>query len=75
MKNPNMARFGKKNGRWKGGDSKTYYRRVAGCKPNDGKVVHNHRSRHPIVLNNRGNSALVKHNKLHPEKGGNHYKR
>jgi len=39
-KNPNLQRFGPNNGRWKGGKSKTYYRRQAGCEPNDGKLVH-----------------------------------
>ena len=67
-----MARFGKKNGRWKGGISKTYYRRKAGCKTNDGKVVHHVTKIKTKVLNNRGCSARAKHNKLHPEKGGNH---
>lgn len=67
-----MARYGKKNGRWKGGISKTYYRKKAGCKKNDGKIVH-HLTRTKVeVLNNRGISAQAKHNKRHPEKGGNH---
>lgn len=39
-KNPNMARYGPQNGRWKGGKSKTYYRRVARCKRGDKKIVH-----------------------------------
>ena len=70
-KNPNMARFGKNNGRWKGGISKTYYRRVVGCRPNDGKIVH-HKKKKLVVLDNRGCSAWAKHNRLHPEKGGYH---
>ena len=69
-----MARPGKDNGRWKGGKSKTYYRRKAGCKPNDGKVVH-HKGKKLLVLDNRGCSAMAKHNKLHPEKGGHNKKR
>ena len=71
-----MARMGASNGRWKGGTSKTYYRRIAGCKPNDGKIVHHkdHNKLNPNpsnleVLNNRGISAAAKHNKIHPEKG------
>jgi len=71
-----MARVGEKNGRWKGGTSKTYYRRITGCKPNDGKIVHHkdHTKENPNpsnfeVLDNRGNSAMAKHNKRHPEKG------
>ena len=70
--NPKMARYGKNNGRWKGGISKTYYRKKAGCRANDGKIVH-HLTRTKLeVLNNRGISARAKHNKRHPEKGGNH---
>jgi len=72
----NMARLGENNGRWKGGTSKTYYRPIAGCKPNDGKIVH-HKDHdktnpHPAnleALDNRGISAMAKHNKAHPEKG------
>ena len=73
-KYPKMARIGKKNGRWDGGKSKSYYRRRAGCRPNDGKIVHHKTRTKLVVLNNRGNSAMAKHNKLHPEKGGNHKK-
>jgi hypothetical protein len=69
---PNMARPGKKNGRWKGGHSKTYYRRITGCKKNDGKIVHHMSRKVLVVLDNRGNSSRAKHNKLHPEKGGFH---
>ena len=79
-KNPNMARWGKNNGRWKGGISKTYYRRVAGAGPR--QIVHHKKKskKNPKrgdleVLNNRGNSAIAKHNKLHPEKGGYHPKK
>lgn len=84
-----MARHGPQNGRWKGGISKTYYRKEAGCKRNDGKVVHHlnryQRSRREIkvlpnrarvnVLNNRGISSRAKHNREHPEKGGFHKSR
>ena len=71
-----MARLGESNGRWNGGKSKTYYRRIAGCKTNDGKIVH-HKDHDKSnispgnfeVLDNRGNSAQAKHNKAHPEKG------
>ncbi len=85
MKNPNMARNGPKNGRWKGGKSMSYYRKVAGCKKGDGKLVHHTKYKskgskklpftkdYIVVLNNRGNSARAKHNKEHPEKGGNHF--
>jgi len=73
---PNMARLGENNGRWKSGSSKTYYRNITGCESNDGKIVHhvdhdkfNSDYSNLDVLNNRGNSARAKHNKLHPEKG------
>jgi len=72
LRNPKMARYGKKNGRWKGGNPKTYYRKKAGCKRNDGKVVHHLTMTKLEVLNNRRISARAKHNKWHPEKGGNH---
>ena len=70
------ARLGPENGRWKGGTSKTYYRRIAGCERNDGKIVH-HKDHDKTnidpgnlqVLDNRGCSAASKHNKQHPEKG------
>jgi len=68
-----MARTGKSNGRWKGGVSKSYYRKKAGAKTNDGKIVH-HKD-HNKKNSKKSNLSLVskaKHNKLHPEKGGNH---
>ena len=79
-KNPKMARLGRENGRWEGGTSKTYYRRIAGCKPNDGKVVHHETGKYKNpkksdleVISPRGRiSALGMHNKEHPEKGGDH---
>lgn len=75
-----MQRLGPKNGRWKGGISKSYIRRLTGCKPNDGRLVHhkrgyknkNPKKRDFLVLNNRGCSSWAKHNRLHPEKGGYH---
>jgi len=84
MKNKKMARNGPQNGRWKGGVSKTYYRKEMGCKPNDRKIVHHTKQRKKgtkkiphtnwfaQVLDNRGISARAKHNKAHPEKGGYH---
>lgn len=71
-----MARVGKANGRWKGGVSKTYYRKKAGAKKNDGKIVH-HKD-HNKKNSSKKNLVLVtpaKHNKLHPEKGGDHRKK
>ena len=65
-----MARKGKKNGRWKDGSSQTYYRNKANAK--SGQVVH-HKDGNK-KNNSRSNVKVVsksKHNKLHPEKGGN----
>jgi len=74
-KNPNMARKAKANGRWKGGKSSDYRRRVAGAKKGDGKEVH-HKDK-TKGNNKRSNFTLISkssHNKAHPEKGGNHMK-
>lgn len=87
-KNPNLQRMGPENGRWKGGKSKTYYRRVMGCKKNDGTVVHhipkfkrkpegakripNTLTKAVVLRPTKNLSARGKHNKLHPEKGGAH---
>ncbi len=68
-----MARTGKSNGRWKGGTSKSYYRKKAGAKKGDGKIVH-HKD-HNKKNSSKKNLKLVtpaQHNKLHPEKGGDH---
>jgi hypothetical protein len=81
-KNYRMARLGPKNGRWRGGKSKTYYRRIAKCKTNDGYVVHHllrgEKTRNKIfkIPHTRDKVIRVKghgnHNKHHPEKGGYH---
>jgi hypothetical protein len=71
-----MARMGKSNGRWKGGKSKTYYRRVAGAKPKDGSIVHhNDHNRNNSKKSNlkrikpgKGITAIGKHNQSHPER-------
>jgi|3_EtaG_2_1085321.scaffolds.fasta_scaffold134991_2 hypothetical protein len=64
-------RFGKSNGRWKGGTSKTYRRRLTKAKTNDGNVVHH---KDGNKKNNKPSNLVkvspAKHNKLHPEKGG-----
>jgi len=63
-----MARLGKKNGRWKGGTSKSYYRKKAGAKTGDGKVVH-HKTYKKKNLTKKSNYKLVTrgdHNKIHP---------
>lgn len=67
-------RFGKSNGRWRGGKSVSYYRRRAGKKPNDGTVVH-HVNKGKKGGKGYGPKAKYRkvtpaqHNKLHPEKG------
>lgn len=83
MAKSKMARTGKSNGRWKGGTSKTYYRKKAGAKANDGTIVHHkdHNKKNSKKSNltkikpSKGLSARGKHNKAHPEKGGNHKKK
>ena len=69
-KYPSMARDGKKNGRWKDGSSQTHYRNKTKAKP--GEVVHH------LDGNKKNNNysnlkkiSKAKHNKEHPEKGGN----
>jgi len=68
-----LKQFGKNNGRWKGGGSKSFRRRVTKAKP--GQVVHHKDG------NKKNNSkknfkkmSPAQHNKNHPEKGGNHKK-
>lgn len=66
-----MARMGEENGRWKGGKSSDYRRRVTNAKP--GQVVH-HKD-HNKGNNNKSNFSKMsraQHNKAHPEKGGAH---
>lgn len=78
QKKPSMARTGKSNGRWKGGTSKTYYRKKAGAKK--GELVHHKdgdkknvsKKNLKVIKPGKGISATGKHNKLHPEKGGDH---
>ena len=68
------ARMGKKNGRWKGGRSKSYRRAVSNAKK--GEVVH-HKD-HNKKNNKRSNFKNVspaQHNKEHPEKGGHNKKK
>jgi len=67
---PKMARGGNKNGRWIDGSSQTHYRNKANAK--SGEVVHHEDG------NKKNNSSSnlkkiskSKHNKVHPEKGGN----
>jgi hypothetical protein len=69
-----MARVGKSNGRWKGGRSKSYRRRVTKAKP--GQIVHhrdgnkgnNKKSNFKIIKGKKGLSPTGAHNKLHPDR-------
>lgn len=77
VRNANMARFGENNGRWRGGRSKTYYRRIANCERNDGTIVHHKdHNKHNISPDNLERIKPTKkitargiHNRQHPEKG------
>jgi hypothetical protein len=77
-RNKNMSRKGKSNGRWRGGRSKTYYRKKAGAKPGevvhhkDGKKSNSSKKNLQVLKPTKGTSSRGKHNKKHPEKGGNH---
>lgn len=77
-KNPNMKRPGKSNGRWRNGRSKTYYRKKAGAKKGelvhhkDGNKSNSKKSNLKVIKPGKKISARGKHNKQHPEKGGNH---
>lgn len=70
-----MARVGKSNGRWKGGRSKTYYRKKAGAKP--GQIVHhkdgdrsNNKKSNLGIIKPKGKiTATGMHNKHHPNRG------
>jgi len=74
-KNPRMARFGKTNGRWKGGTSGDYRRRITNAKP--GELVHhkdhnknnNAKSNLKKLKPSKGVTAIGVHNRAHPEKG------
>jgi len=67
---PNMARNGNKNGRWLDGSSQTHYRNKTKAKPK--QIVHHIDGN---KKNNKNSNLQVmsksKHNKVHPEKGGN----
>jgi len=67
-------RFGKSNGRWKGGGSKSYRRRVTKAKK--GEIVHHKdKNKKNNKLSNFQKMSRSKHNKMHPEKGGHNKKR
>ena len=72
--NKNMQRFGKSNGRWAKGKSKSYRRRVTKAKP--GEVVHHKdKNKNNNKPSNFQKMSAAKHNKMHPEKGGDHRKK
>ena len=74
-KNPNMARLGKENPKWKDGRSSDYERRITKAKK--GELVHHkdeNRTHNAVSnlmkLKPRGKiTAIGMHNKKHPEKG------
>lgn len=73
MANSNMARMGKSNGRWDGGKSSDYRRRVMGASKGDGKEIHHINGNKSD--NRKSNFAKItkaEHNRRHPEKGGKH---
>lgn len=68
-KNPQMARWGSKNGRWNKGSSSAYKRRIKGA---TGKQIVHHKNKNKSD-NRPSNLQVLKdlgaHNKKHPEKG------
>lgn len=73
MAQSNMARMGKSNGRWDGGKSSDYRRRVMGAHKGDGMEIH-HRNENKSD-NRKSNFVKItkaEHNRRHPEKGGRH---
>ncbi|HDZ60978.1 MAG TPA: hypothetical protein ENH46_04700 [Candidatus Pacearchaeota archaeon] len=68
-----MQRFGKQNGRFDGGKSSDYRRRVMGLSTGDGKVVHHKdKNKSNNQKSNFGVTTRGGHNKKHKEKGGYH---
>ena len=63
-----MQRFGKGNGRWKKGRSKSFRRRVTKAKK--GEVVHHkNKKKSDNRKSNFKKMSPAAHNKAHPEKG------
>lgn len=68
-------RMGSENGRWDGGKSSDYRRRITSAKK--GELVHhkngnkadNKKSNFAVLKPSKGVTAIGKHNKKHPEKG------
>jgi hypothetical protein len=67
-------RMASDNGRWKGGKTSEYRRRITNAKP--GELVHhvnhkktdNRKSNFKVIKPGKGISAIGKHNKEHPER-------
>lgn len=71
-----LKQFGKKNGRWRGGRSKTFRRRVTKAKP--GQIVHHkNKNKSDNKPSNFKKMSPGDHNRAHPEKSkkGNQAKR
>lgn len=67
------AQFGKNNGRWKGGGSKTFRRRVTKARP--GQIVHHkNKKKSDNRPSNFKKMSPGQHNKAHPERGGHNKK-
>ena len=68
-------RLGSDNGRWLGGKSSDYRRRVTKAKTGelvhhkDGNETHNTKTNLTKLKTGKGITAIGRHNKLHPEKG------
>ena len=67
--------MGKANGRWKGGTSSDYQRRITNAKKDelvhhlDHNRKHNSKTNLKKLKDGKGITARGKHNKVHPEKG------
>jgi hypothetical protein len=74
-KNPNMARNGKDNPRWKGGVSSDYRRKLMDAEKGelvhhkDKNKKHNTKSNFEVLKPTKGKTAIGVHNAKHPEKG------
>lgn len=75
QKNPNMARLGKDNPKWKNGKSSDYRRRIMKAKPGelihhiDKVKSHNTKSNFKKLKPTKTKTAIGVHNASHSEKG------